>query len=374
MTTQICLVSDQAAANLLPALDPALKPDQVILLVSAKMLPRAEALAGVLREAGVQVRQVALDDEHNYLNLQNAMLDIVDQLIDQRVMLNITGGTKLMALAAQSVAIEADWEIFYVDADTGEAIWLSDPSRRHPLEQHLRLRHYLGGYGFSIAAGMQQPSANPRHQDLIRTLVVQVGSMTTALSQLNWLAQQTESRGALRIKMDERQRDSRSLETLLRNFEDAGVLAVESGQITFAGEAERRFVKGGWLEEHVFSTLARNAGALHVRDKACNLEVIDSSNVKNELDAVFLARNRLHIIECKTARMDQPEAPKANDTLFKLAEISRRIGGLASRGMLISYRPLGKAEKQLASALRIELVCAGELVNLDQRMHDWIGP
>jgi hypothetical protein len=112
---------------------------------------------------------------------------------------------------------------------------------------------------------------------------------------------------------------------------------------------------------------------LGLRDLAANLEVTDAGGVTNELDLVFLARNRLFIIECKTARMDKPLAPKANDTLFKLAEIVRRVGGLSARGMLASYRPLRDSEQRLARALNIELVCGAELARLSQRLQRWVG-
>jgi hypothetical protein len=71
--------------------------------------------------------------------------------------------------------------------------------------------------------------------------------------------------------------------------------------------------------------------------------------------------------------MDKPLAPKANDTLFKLAEIVRRVGGLGARGMLASYRPLRDSEQRLARALNIELVCGAELARLSQRLQRWVG-
>lgn len=109
-----------------------------------------------------------------------------------------------------------------------------------------------------------------------------------------------------------------------------------------------------------------------MRDKAANLIVVDEHGVKNELDIAFLARNRLFIVECKTARMDSARAGKANDTLFKLSEICRRVGGLGTRGMLASYRPLADAEKKLARALGIDLVAGSELNRFGERLKCWV--
>ncbi len=371
-TIQIMLVSDQAAANLLPALDPVLKPGAAILLVTTKMQRQADNLAGVLHESGVETSRVMLENEHDYGQLESALLDLASQHEGDAIALNVTGGTKLMALAAQAVALAAKWAAFYVDVDTDEVIWLAPEQRRQPLGQQLRLGHYLRGYGFSLGESTPPRAFGQAQKDLLQTLILQQGSLTQAITQLNWLAQQSEDRRSLDIRMSEQQQGNRGLEVLLRDFEQAGVLTVKEGLIQFSSSQDRDFAKGGWLEQHVFKTVCALGDELRMRDKASNLVVRDTEGVKNELDVVFLARNRLFVIECKTARMDQPEAPKANDTLFKLSEICRRVGGLGTRGMLASYRPLADAEKRLAAALRIEQVCAAELAGLSERIKSWV--
>lgn len=368
----VCLVSDQAAANLLPALDPALKPTEVVLLVSAKMRSRAEHLETVLRETSVDTSRVDLPDEHDHAALEAALLEVAGAREGQSIALNVTGGTKLMALAAQSVAAAAGWAVFYVDADTDEVIWLAPVRHRQRLSQQLRLRHYLRGYGFTLTQGVPRPHNERRYDDLLRALVTQAGQLAQPLAQLNWIAQQAEDQHRLQVSLSDEQADSRALETLLREFEAADVLRRQDGTLTFASAAERDFVKGGWLERHVFQTLAALKGELGVRDDAMNLVVEDANGVRNELDVAFLARNRLFVIECKTARMDSPTAPKANDALFKLAENCRRIGGLGTRGMLVSYRPLGEAERRLAGALNITLATGADLARLKDAISGWV--
>lgn len=370
--TQVLLVSAQAAPNLLAALDPVLKPAEAVLMVSGKMRARADALEAVLREAGVKTERVNLMDEHDFSGLEKALLEVAATRQGQSIALNVTGGTKLMALAAQSVAQAADWSVFYVDIDTDEVIWLGKEPRRQRLSEQLRLRHYLRGYGFRLDGDAQRVTSLVRHAGLVQTLVTQVGSLEAPLGQINWLGQESEDKKTLQVRLTAQQADSRGLDTLLRHFAEAGILAMESDRLTFATEADRAFAKGGWLEHYVFERVNAISGAVSIRDKAANLVVIDGEGVKNELDVAFMARNRLFVIECKTARMDKPEAPKANDTLFKLSEICRRVGGLGTSGMLASYRPLRDEEKRLARALGVELVCGAELARFDERLQRWV--
>lgn len=368
----IVLVSAQAAPNLLAALDPELKPNEAILLVTKKMAGRATALESVLREASVKVSRLTLDDEHDFSALEKVLLDLAATRDGEDIALNVTGGTKLMALAAQSVAQAAGWRVFYVDVDTDEAIWLGKEAQRKKLAAQLRLPHYLRGYGFRLEQGIERPLADHRHNELLQTMVGQVGSLEAPLGQLNYLAQLAEDHKRLNIDLTAEQQDSRSLEALLRNFESGGVLSIKGSKIQFASEQDRSFTKGGWLEHHVYRTISALHSELGVRDKAANLVVVDENGVKNELDIAFLARNRLFIVECKTARMDNARAGKANDTLFKLSEICRRVGGLGTRGMLASYRQLGDSEKKLAKALNIDVVSGIELNRLDERLKRWV--
>ena len=369
----VLLISQQAAPNLLAALDPGLKPAEAVLLVSERMRGRADALERVLREAGVRTQRLPLVNEHDYPALEAALLDLAAARGDERIALNVTGGTKLMALAAQSIALAAGWSVFYVDADTDEVIWLgARAGQRQRLTEHLRLRHYLMGYGFEPGASSGRPPADTRQEALIQTLLLQIGSLEKPLGQLNWLAQRAEESRALSVALEPKLQHEPGLAALLRQFEAAGVLTVAGAAITFPDEARRGFAKGGWLEQHLHRVVSGQSGALGLRDLAANLEVTDAGGVTNELDLVFLARNRLFIVECKTARMDKPQAPKANDTLFKLAEIVRRVGGLGARGMLASYRPLRDSEQRLARALGIELVCGPDLTRLPQRLKSWV--
>ena len=372
--TQIMLVSDQAAPNLLAALDPQMKPREAVLMVSEKMTRRADALQAVLQEAGIKTTRVALVDEHDLTAVEYALLEVAGDREGQSIAVNLTGGNKLMAMAAQSVAHAAGWPAFYVDVDTDKVIWLKSFRPVQAITQQLRINHYVRGYGFTLGRPIERPQISKAYQDLLNTLVLQVGSLEPHIGQLNWIGQLAEDHRSLSTELTSAQHDSRGLDTLLRDFHYAEVLRVHGKTLTFASESARSFAKGGWLEHYVYQTVCNVAKALEVRDRAANLVVQDSEGTQSELDVAFMARNRLFAIECKTARMDKPEAPKANETLHKLSDNCRRIGGLATRGMLATYRPLRESELKLAKALNIEVVAGQALVRLDERLKQWVRP
>lgn len=372
----ILLASEQAAPNLLAALDPGMKPARAELLVTTKMQQRAADLKSVLGEAGVSCVLTVLDNEHDVERLQTQLLELAARLDSEfaesvsRVAINLTGGNKLMALVALDVARTAGWAAFYVDVDTDQVIWVGQKKPAQSLTQQLRLRHYLKGYGYQVEGEFERPQPQRAWGELTKDLILNGQSFESALGQLNYLAQSAEK--TLTARLTGRQQEQAGLAALLLKFEQAGLLDVGADLVTFKGEDARFFVNGGWLEYHVYQTLAEVTGRLGIRDKAMNVRVKGSSGQPNEVDAMFLCRNRLFMIECKTARMDDPDNPKANDALYKLAENCRRIGGLGTRGMFCTYRRLRDSEKRLANALNLEVVSGADLRRLGERLHQWV--
>jgi len=370
----VLLVSAQAAPNLLPTLDPAIKPREVVMLVSGKMRAQADRLQAVFAETGVRCTQVALADVHDFALLEAALLTLATERDGQSIALNVTGGTKLMALAAQSIAQTAGWPVFYVDADTDTVMWLPQPNvlplSPHKLTAQLRLRHYLRAYGFEISEP-QRPEISHAQKDVAEKLLIEYTRFEPALGQLNYVSQRAEDAGRMLSKLTDKERDSISLRDVLSVFQNSGFLRVNADTVTFTDGSARNFTKGGWLESHVFNTVTTLNSELSIRERACNLTV-DAEGVKNEMDVAFLARNRLFVIECKTRRMDADDGQKANDALYKLAENCRRIGGLGTRGMLVTYRQLNDTEKRLASALGIKVAEGRELTRLSEKIRTWV--
>ena len=368
----IMLVSEQAAPNLLPALDPALKPQQAVLLVSHKMSQRAQALVHVLKEVGIKANIVNLPDEHSLAKLEDSLMQVAEDYDGQSIALNTTGGNKLMSLAAIRVAESVAWSAFYVDVDTDQIIWLDQDLHTQALTEHLRLRHYLLGYGYTLAEGINRPAPHAAWHTLTQDLILNVGSLEHAIGQLNHLCQ--EAQKDLHCTLTAQQNKMLDLDNLLRKFAQAKVLVLQGDQVQFPTEEARQFANGGWIEHHVYQTVCQVTRTLNIRDKAANLQVRDASGQPNEIDVAFMARNRLYMIECKTARMNNPDEQKANDTLYKLAENCRRIGGLGTRGMLATYRPLRDSEKRLAQALNLKVVAGRDLQRLDEHLKQWLQP
>ncbi len=104
-TTHLCLVSAQATPNLLPVLDEAWRPKKVVLACSAQMKHAAVGLRSVIQAKcpGLGVETLNLPNAYDYTALSDTFLTYLAEHADDNIALNVTGGTKLMAVAAQEV-------------------------------------------------------------------------------------------------------------------------------------------------------------------------------------------------------------------------------------------------------------------------------
>jgi len=180
------------------------------------------------------------------------------------------------------------------------------------------------------------------------------------------------ARQGLRAPLDRAASDERVRE-VLDKLERHGIAALRDTNICFSSERDRFFANGGWVEVHVADTLERIGREVGIHAWARSLTIESTAGVRNEIDVAFLAHNRLYLIECKSRRMsdDATGAPGA-EALYKLDSLTA-LGGLNTRGMLVSYRALDPWNTRRARDLRIRVVEAGQLRNLDRHLIDWVG-
>lgn len=362
--THVCLVSAQATPNLLPLLDPHWRPLKVVLATSEAMKPQSEAMAALLRTKGIRVETLPLRDAYDYSALCDDFLGFLAANADESVALNVTGGTKLMAVAAQEVFRADHRAAFYVNIENDEIVFLGG-GHSAPLQAKLKIAESLRAHGYTTQ-GAETPQISARQRDLAARLVDHVSTAGRALGQLNSLAQQ--ARLALQIKLTDDQLDSRALAQMLGLFADAGYVTQAHDGLKFPDESSRAFVNGGWLELHLLHVLNDLRGAHSgITDVALNLQVVHpDGRTKNELDVAFMYRNTLHIIECKTANLAQTGTThddKATEAIYRMESLLK-LGGLRTRGMIVDYRgafATSQANRKRAQLARIEVLSAGEL-------------
>ncbi len=89
---------------------------------------------------------------------------------------------------------------------------------------------------------------------------------------------------------------------------------------------ELRYITGGWFEEFVYQKV-KAENNLPSENIALNVH-IEKGHDKNELDVVYVQNNRLHVIECKSFLEGTEGNWVLNDALYKLQAIMKSKFGL----------------------------------------------
>ena len=109
-----------------------------------------------------------------------------------------------------------------------------------------------------------------------------------------------------------------------------------------------------------------------VQDIALNVQIenVDAkTHQHNELDVVLLINNVLHVLECKTANFTRSEA-KAEEALYKLESL-KKLGGLRTKAMLLSYRELLPTSRDRANGAKISLIERKDLKGMKTLLEKW---
>ncbi len=365
----LLLVSREPLPNLTPLLDPDIKPDMAILLVSDDMQQRAQWLQDVARSNGMQTRSLAIDNPWDIQQLQQQVAELIVEYADSELVLNATGGTKPMSIAAYEEFRSQGLPVYYVHPGSDCIVWMHDkelPVQR--ISNQLRLEPFLLAHGARVI-DIQRNRPRVRDVELADKIIDDIRHYGHAVSEINHLAY-SAANGALQSQKisDLRSANAEALRDLIDFFEINGLLRETNDRLVFADETSRHYVNGLWLESWLYQqVLAVADKTADIHDQAAGL-VLDrqlerGKPVRNELDVAFLYRNRLHLIECKTRRM-KSGGSVGTDPLYKLKAIKPIMGGLKARAMLVSLLPVPDHDKTRAAEMGISVLDATQLKNI----------
>lgn len=375
--THVCIVSQQAAANLLPAIEPALRPKHLILAVTPEMKSEAEWLQLALKESlpGIAVEKFEISSAYDLSGMIDSFLKLFVRLKDEgrTPLVNVTGGTKPMAIAALRCAECAELPSFYLELDRNVVTFLTGRHETVRLSSIPNLKAYLLAYGLRL---QKAPPAKLPFTSALKALterLLKTESFRSCYPEINYLAAQAAQSSALTAECAEL---TPAASALLDEFEQCGLLQVQGKRIRFASEEARFFVNGGWLEDLTAAIVQAEFPDSKVIPNAQveNLATQQSSStdktVRNELDTLFWANGNLCIIECKTSSL-APEG-KSDGVIYKLSSIDRQLGKRLTP-ILISYLPLSDFARSRAKSAGIRVIAGGDLKRLAERIKHFAG-
>jgi len=376
--THLFLVHEDMIPNITPALDPEFRPKKVFLLCSPNANDQTERLEIILKEAGIDVLRWPLHDPWDIEYVRERVLEFVANHDGEDIVLNVTGGTKPMSLAAYEVFRDTGKPIYYVQTERDYVVWLNPRDRESfDLDDRIKLSQYFAAYGMRMV-DCRRDGISENYRSLTEILIKGVSKYSKLLSILNAIAAQSVG-SLLSPPLAEKHLPNADLQELIDLFVSYQLVErFPENKFRFLTEDARVYVNGGWLEEHVYGVLYNLRKAMPtIQDLARNVIIERGSkrdSVDNELDVVFLADNRLYVIECKTRKFsnDNNSDDETANVLYKLHALRDDLGGSGSRAMLVSYRNLLDFTRNRAKEFGIKICSHEEIHHIETTFKKWI--
>lgn len=384
MLIHIAIVSDQILANLIPALME--RPDKVYLVTSAAMsakgmdnrLKKQLARQGIATEIRQHAPDTGLEAIREYaFGLHD---DILCAHPEATLVLNATGGTKLMALGFVEMLRKDAARVIYTDTAHQRIEVLYDRNQDNPspipMQDVLDVRAYLSAQGFvhqgdqTLDKGrMERMTARKPVCKYLARHAAGLGDFIGAINALAGKALDERGEQIVWPPQSFREKPKGRWAEALREITRAGLLEWDEGvEIDFRDAESTRFLQGGWLEEYAWHVVRDE----RVHDTRLNVRGTweGAQQAKNEFDVLACHRNQLLFIECKTLKFDAGQ--NDNDLSYKVESLGKDTRGLYGETWLLSARDPSDVLRDRSRQAGFKLIGPAELPHLREWVQAWM--
>jgi len=389
-TLHIMLASGENLPNLIPAIttlksDPGFKADAALIVATHDMHGQAQKLKRALEYCGVRA---SIHDgecpDHDLARIRSwarAMAaGVVANHHDSRCIVNLTGGNKLMAIAFLEAFQQHRVEEIYCDTEHGRIEYIDDAEHDPALPVDvLKLDRCLAAQGYKLAGSSGDGVKIATRAAFTRDLAASAPKIDRLFQAFNRAWFEYDEHNDLSATVDVGRLDARET-ALARRAVELNLLGSNG---TFRDEAAARYLGGGWLEEWCWLVgkeleanepgrrLKGDRWGIGLRIDPFEAPVLPGKRFSlNELDAVFVHRNRMLLVECKTGMQVENES---QNILNKLEVLGNQFGGRLNAKWLLSARGVKSPQaRERARRYGIRIVGPEELVRLKDMVQEWM--
>ncbi|HPQ95419.1 MAG TPA: DUF1887 family CARF protein [Thiolinea sp.] len=364
---QLCLLSGPQAGSLLPLLDSRTRPTRVLVLAAAGAETALEAFCRLVQaETGLAVQTCVLAERADAADIVTALEGLLAGCVAADVVLNVSGGTRLMGLAAQGVGQRLGLPVWFVDARYGGLQVLAGPlTYQGMVPASLTLPQVLAlqGWQWQAQTVFMPPAA---WQVLIREWIANLRHYSTGLAILDWLALSAGA-GLVSRELEPWQFEVQAFRDVIQRLRQLDLVQLEGRRMVFTDEQARLFARGGWLQGYVLSCLA--ALEIGATQAGASVRVCDDRGRQHELDVAFVVANRLHVIGCRSVSVRKGRATTDMEVIFSPSLLQSGLP-LTGGGLLLAYRPLKSQEVSRLRMAGVDVLQEKQLQNLSTYLQE----
>ncbi|MEO8498612.1 MAG: DUF1887 family CARF protein, partial [Planctomycetota bacterium] len=292
--------------------------------------PKEEAEA---QPQGHLAQIVSLGQVDDINRVQEALSRACELNPDANWIVNLTGGNKLMALAAFDYFKSRGACLCYIEqSHPRDLIPLDSRSPRAVCNHPVSIAEFLAGYGFELRRSPDELQQLEIHDERLWETGRVLAEHSTADDLFPFDDKQREKARKKQLEIDAAMLSPLTLpvrEALVSAFGTNSQGSIVLDRTNRAGD----FVTGGWLEVFVWGLLAKHSQKLGINDVQHGLKPYRPADVEaNDLDVAFVdSRLALVMVECKSGRQDHGGA---SDIIYKVDSVIGQSNALKARAIL----------------------------------------
>jgi len=339
MNTIYCLVSRQAMANVLPVF--MYKPSKVMLFTTPEENQCADNLNKLFESKKISVKIKDNLDAYDYTSFKETVKQELEQS-EGDVCLNVTGGTKLMALAAYEAFAEKDKKIIYCDTEHQKIINLFPVNETAKLKAELTIGDYLNSYGYTIEETKQIENLEDYFE--LFSFIEQNNSLSSFIDMFAKIREHLAYENKIKqpkftlISNDK-------LFQFQKNYYDYFIQFGHPNKTSIKISISD-FKSGDWLEIYVYYLLKKKQNLFPL----LGVKLKNSEGVENEIDVMALKDYRLNIFSCKSGKKDN------QFDLFQLETLRNITSGTFGKGIFVTTNNHSSSFEKRAKELSIQIL------------------
>lgn len=321
MKTLINLIGGQTIPNLIA--QKYIKPQKIILLFSKGSEKQKNNYINAFNYIEFESIEI---NPFDYNDVVSNVKNIVKNNTDSELILNFTGGTKIMSLASFQVFKEKKLPSIYVDSENDKIYvykdgldYVEDMNINITAEEYLKLNGHV--YHFNI---QNEPdySRKKYYEYLEENYTDKISRFLTAINEKFEENKKKFYKNNTRIEEE-------SYKYLWDDNLQTSIITLNNHRFEIKGKDSIKYITGLWFEDLVYykkfsgtnyyNEIIRN---VHIQDKRSKQDMI-------ELDVIGLFRNNLHLFEFKSGK------PR-REAINNLRTIKEQLGTY-TKLFLISY-------------------------------------
>ncbi|MEG8945785.1 Card1-like endonuclease domain-containing protein [Rosettibacter firmus] len=335
MNTIFCLVSRQSMANVLPIL--MFQPKQVVLFSTPEECRSADNLEKLFKSKNIIVQRKDGLNAYDFTEFKNVINNEINKFHDD-VCLNVTGGTKLMALAAYEAFKEHNKKIIYCDTEHQNIIFLSPEYKIENLKADLTIKDYLLSYGYQIK---ESKNVNLVEKFFPLFEFILANNLIYEFVLLFKEIRERHVEDYPKITITSRSKNF----IFSKNFDMYNIIFGIQNKRTISIQSYE-YKSGDWLEYYVYYILKKH----YKLNPLTGVKIVSDKNVENEIDVLVLKDYKLYSYSCKSGKSDNQY------DLFQLETLRNITSGTFGKGIFVSSKKANRKFLERAKELSIKII------------------